>query len=522
MTKKRVYTRRSSALKKEEDAQEQQQHSGAVTDELVSLNKCAHVTKVEVICIDCKMLKKFNDTFDKRLDVLWVNMKSLLATYKTQDNAIKDIVEHYRQLHEALVIEEHMKKKDITLEMERTEETISRIAKEINDIHTLFNKVGDGHCETDTAELMRAATSSKTIAQFVKKIHINDGEPADNTDISLTAKFLECNEQMTTNQLQISRPFSIKTQQYTDTFTGEMQSIIDVIDSNTVWKSSHQYINHIFAFNDNGNKFIDPRIPSGRLYSLNEDKSKLIRSGVKTSTVYARDNIYVFGGVGHDQERSYVRYSLLEKTWCDNLSISGPSVVGGHGISVCFDGDKHIYLIGGCFKGINLNRIDCFNIETNTFRHIGSNRDCSKSGWTFFHNGALYTLGGIGQDSRLLHSCYMFDLKSLTSRVIFSVGVTKVVESCCFDGVDNIFLMCKDHSFLVMSLSQPKTKAIDLTPPDRSKSTTQPYILIYVPGTGPILLNNERVLQYLINDNKWKTINQSAQGYTNMCLITNA
>ncbi|GAM27749.1 hypothetical protein SAMD00019534_109250 [Acytostelium subglobosum LB1] len=321
MTKKRVHTQRSPAVKKEVDQEQQKRDDYQAPDDDVmgSLDKCEHVTKVKVVCIDCKMMlcslcavtshkphnldhidnikqsitkKKVNDTFDKRLNELWDHMQSLLTTYKTQDNAVKDVVGHYKRLHDALVIEEHMKKKDITLEMERTEETIGRIAKEINDIHSLFNKVGDGECETDTAELMRAATSSKSIAQFVKKIHVNDesGAAAINTDITLLTKFLECNQQMTTNQYQLSRPFSIKTQQYTDTFTGQMRSIIDVIDSKTAWKSSHQMANEIFTFNDDCNCFFRPT--TGKFMRYHIDKSKLVRNGVKTSTVY------VFGGEG--------------------------------------------------------------------------------------------------------------------------------------------------------------------------------------------------------------------------------
>ncbi|EFA83843.1 hypothetical protein PPL_02912 [Heterostelium album PN500] len=78
------------------------------------------------------------------------------------------------------------------------------------------------------------------------------------------------------------------------------------------------------------------------------------------------ESVYIFASYFH--QNSFFRVSMRTKVIDFNGEFNN-GVIGGHCISVCYDGLDHVYLIGGR-KGSDkqhLNRIDRFNCRTNTF-----------------------------------------------------------------------------------------------------------------------------------------------------------
>ncbi|GAM27752.1 hypothetical protein SAMD00019534_109280 [Acytostelium subglobosum LB1] len=268
--------------------------------------------------------KKLDDPFDKRLEQSWEHLQSLATSYKIHDAARGQIVDHYRQLHESLVLEEHKKKAPITSEMERTEEAMTSIAKNLDEVHTFFNKAnGTGDTVIDTVELIKAITSSRTVNQFIKKIHRDSGEgPVEYTDRQLLSMVLKSDQLMSTNKYQPSHTYSTSKREYTDNLTGVSHTEIEVIGPPTSWMVKHKFTNHIFGFYSNGLAIYDPA--KCKWSNVIRNTPQIDRKLVDRAMVYARNNIYVFGGAG--KEDTYAQYSLVEHKWFDNLPIVGPSL----------------------------------------------------------------------------------------------------------------------------------------------------------------------------------------------------
>ncbi|GAM27750.1 hypothetical protein SAMD00019534_109260 [Acytostelium subglobosum LB1] len=150
------------------------------------------------------------------------HLQSLIATYKTQTVAMEQVTEHYRVLHEALVIEEHKKKSPIVKEMDCTQDTIIRITKELTDIHMLFNTIKVTDSEPDNNALMNAVMSSSSANQYIRTIHPSTVvEPIKCTEHALLARFMECNENMSSSKYQLSHHFSTKRIPYLNARSGE-------------------------------------------------------------------------------------------------------------------------------------------------------------------------------------------------------------------------------------------------------------------------------------------------------------
>ncbi|GAM23544.1 hypothetical protein SAMD00019534_067190 [Acytostelium subglobosum LB1] len=112
-------------------------------------------------------------------------------------------------------------------------------------------------------------------------------------------------------------------------------------------------------------------------------------SGQPNSMVYARGNIYVFGGESSSSTR-YMRYSLAEKQ-CYEAEMLG--VLGGSEISACYDGNEFIYLVGGDTHHNSLDRVDRFSIDTQQFEKVGHLSIGVTDAFTIFHDDMLYIVG---------------------------------------------------------------------------------------------------------------------------------
>ncbi|GAM27753.1 hypothetical protein SAMD00019534_109290 [Acytostelium subglobosum LB1] len=285
--------------------------------------------------------------------------------------------------------------------------------------------------------------------------------------------------------------------------TGETLYHIDLVNYEGELKAGHGWSNHIVGFYDGGTCIFNP---TSSTWVHSNKNALFMRNGIQCSSVYARDNIYVFGGDGPNIEDSYVWYSLVDQKWSIK-NIVGPSVEGGSNISACFDGQRFIYLVGGTHKGYLLNRVDCFDVETGTFRHVGTLPYHFKSAVSFFQNGIIYIVGGYDKEDKNLGAIFTFNTLNLGSNKLFRQLPTYVDNkkkmSACFDGKDRVYLSSNGwfHYILLSSLGGPFT----LTSPPLTTFPSD-FTLFFVPGFGPTLCDSERISMYNTMYNNWEQI----------------
>ncbi|EFA83583.1 hypothetical protein PPL_02649 [Heterostelium album PN500] len=110
------------------------------------------------------------------------------------------------------------------------------------------------------------------------------------------------------------------------------------------------------------------------------------------NSVVSGEFIYVFGGSG--SERTCHRLSVKTRAL---ITEEMTGIKGGTKISVCCDGEDHIYLVGG-FENDRLARVDRYNIRTNKFERHGELRLPCYFLVSFVYNGKLYSIPQYGPD----------------------------------------------------------------------------------------------------------------------------
>ncbi|GAM22730.1 hypothetical protein SAMD00019534_059050, partial [Acytostelium subglobosum LB1] len=219
---------------------------------------------------------------------------------------------------------------------------------------------------------------------------------------------------------------------------------------------------------------------------------------VHTSVVYCRGSVYVFGGF--DSPMIYSRYSLSNHQ-CERNDIVGIS--GGNWISTCYDGNHHIYLVGGDHNGQRLNRVDCFDIVTGQFSHIGHLPYSLAFAFICFHNNSIIVVGG-AKDGKANQDILSFNIQTHDTEVLIKSLDNGVYDTYCYDGKEYIYVLSK-HSFMRYSLdtTKPSTARLALCPTATghlcSMIYDQQYGIVYLGGTG-------LTYHYSTQDNKWTMI----------------
>ncbi|GAM23543.1 hypothetical protein SAMD00019534_067180 [Acytostelium subglobosum LB1] len=170
-----------------------------------------------------------------------------------------------------------------------------------------------------------------------------------------------------------------------------------------------------------------------------QDAFKYEVSCQPNSIVYARGNIYVFGGKSSSSSSKYMRYSLAEKQ-CYVADIIG--IIGGCCISVCYDGDEFIYLVGGDISDFNLDRVDRFSIDTQQFEHVGYLPFSVASPFTHLHNDTLYIMSGFDPCREPDHQFMAYNIHTGASRVDLE---DRISYASCFDGNDSLCPLKDDY-----------------------------------------------------------------------------
>ncbi|EFA82050.1 hypothetical protein PPL_04955 [Heterostelium album PN500] len=160
--------------------------------------------------------------------------------------------------------------------------------------------------------------------------------------------------------------------------------------------------------------------------SIEELKFDYQFDGTYSSIVSIGEYIYIFGG--YNNENKWIKISIRSKSVEHIGDIEG--IKGDSDISVCYDGQDHIYLVNG--RNIK-NRIDRFNIKTMKFESyhqlpFGYNNQAS----SMIFKGSLYSI------SCNQYKLFQFDL---TNRTITDHQIDIIPLSSCHDNNGNFFIL---------------------------------------------------------------------------------
>ncbi|GAM24719.1 hypothetical protein SAMD00019534_078940 [Acytostelium subglobosum LB1] len=209
-------------------------------------------------------------------------------------------------------------------------------------------------------------------------------------------------------------------------------------------KIEHGFRNHIFSYWKDSCSMLS--LDTGE-WTVIDDKCTP-RERIFRSVVYARGNVYVFGGEG--SANTYSRFSLIDQKWHNDLEIIG--VDGGESISTCYDGNKLIYLVGGFHNDKLLDRIDCFNIDTQQFSTVGRLTFGTRASHSIIYKNKIIVSGGyVDVECEVsLTDILTFQLDKKICYQFLKTGFNgDMVTQSCYDGRDYLFMFGVEKAIMI-------------------------------------------------------------------------
>ncbi|GAM24695.1 hypothetical protein SAMD00019534_078700 [Acytostelium subglobosum LB1] len=419
-----------------------------------------HIYSLKTQFTSDKRIKRF----DTRLDTLWDTLQQLAWSYDTIQMSKRRVANQFREMHEYLMRKEQWLKKDLDDELDKTTTSINNIINEIANIkaHATNNKVNDINYKGEVEDgdgvdvmntLVRSIQTSKSMDQFINKQFkpCDDGVTCDGDQL---LDFVRRASQATQAIHTVSRPLRTYFNSYM--LENDLVEIFDkYIYENAATKIEHGFRNHIFSLLKDSCSILS--LDTGEWTVINDKCTP--RERIFRSVVYARGNVYVFGGQGSAD--TYSRFSLIDQKWHNDLEIIG--VDGGESISTCYDGDKLIYLVGGFHNDKMLDRIDCFNIDTQQFSSVGRLSVPTRASHSFFRLGMIVIVGGYVDAEYKVSLKDILEFNSVTKICHVSLETEFLPNEpihSCYDGLDHLFMM-GDKSTLLVDLSTMESPQIE-------------------------------------------------------------
>ncbi|GAM21798.1 hypothetical protein SAMD00019534_049730 [Acytostelium subglobosum LB1] len=187
-------------------------------------------------------------------------------------------------------------------------------------------------------------------------------------------------------------------------------------------KFTHDLDHHIMYIESDNYSFFSPMTNTWTRIEKDIDGSF---SDLHKATVYARGNVYIFG-VGDDQK--YLRFSLADRQWhCHDM------IDGMYHMSAAYDGDKHIYLIGGTFGA----KVSMFDIETQQFHSVGELDHPIFEPFTLVHSNILFIFNCL-TTNEYLNKYITFDLDTFEE---INYDLPGRIDSLVYDGHDKVYIL---------------------------------------------------------------------------------
>ncbi|EFA78836.1 hypothetical protein PPL_08300 [Heterostelium album PN500] len=348
------------------------------------------------------------------IDSLWSLITESTQRYHTLTTTERNITTHFRSIYDKIMLQEKRLKRQIQQEQERISKYINNKINELKElvkirgVYKLLNPTStksssrsdnedgqsdltgiDDPIETLTKSISECQNLENFIENNIKTLfqidqnHIDrllvqhkkeDRPNPSNIDelleqhkndsssllLDVILKYSEqfkpadsLNNDNNYNDQFVYRDFQLLLEQPNfDIFNSAIQQSIQVLLTTFPQSNTDITRKYIFATHQNeGATLID----TSNNNSIEEFKFDHCFKQTYSSIITIDEYIYVFGGYSHQTQ--WYRISIKDKTIAfGNMEDIDP----GCAISVCYDGEDHIYLV----NGFRTNRIDRFNIKT--------------------------------------------------------------------------------------------------------------------------------------------------------------
>ncbi|EFA82103.1 hypothetical protein PPL_05008 [Heterostelium album PN500] len=425
----------------------------------------------------------FISQINNKLKSIWESLLSSTSRYQRLSTTENEIKQHFEQLHQYLIIEEHKLQRDIINDKHtitnQIDNNINHLKYLINIIN-IFNKLNSNNnsdnnsndnnkndtCSNEdtslisdtttlysTTTIMESITTSSSLQSFIN--HNNQTlfnehfgvfnidsllkqHSSDSSSLLLDIihkynnRFNESTTNTDNNNLRLSSyKLSIKQPDF-----NQLNSIIEQSIKLDRIKSTESINTTTKTTNNNDNKqsyiFITHQSKGATLINTSNNNSiEELQFNYQFSCTYSSivsigEYIYIFGG--STNENKWIKISMKSKSAEHIDDIEG--IKGDSDISACYDGQDHIYLVNGWNTK---NRIDRFNIKTMKFESyhqlpVGYDRQVS----SMIFKGSLYSI------SWNKNKMFQFDL---INRTITDHQIDILPFSACHDNNGNFFML---------------------------------------------------------------------------------
>ncbi|EFA82113.1 hypothetical protein PPL_05018 [Heterostelium album PN500] len=448
-----------------------------------------------------KNSNNFKSQINNKLKSLWESLRSSTSRYQRLSTTENEIKQHFEQLHQYLTTEEHKLQKDIfndkhTIinQIDNNVKNLKYLINTINILNKLNNNNNNSSDNNDnnnisnedtsiitdtttfysTTTIMESITTSSSLQSFInhnnqtlfyfdKNNNFNIDELTKQHSNSSTSLLLDIihkynnqfNESTTNtdnNNLTLSSyKLSIKQPDFNQLNSIIKQSIkldkieptesIDTTTNNNDNKQSYIFTTH----HEMGATLIN----TSNNNSIEELKFDYQFDSTAPSIVSIDEYIYIFGGTGN--ENKWIKISMKSKSIEHIGDIKG--IRGDIYISVCYDGQDHIYLV----NGYDIRRIDRFNIKTmkfESYHQLPYGYGMQVSSMIF--KGSLYS---VAFSPNLI---FQFDL---TNKTITDHQIDIKPWSGCHDNNGNFFILdMKNKRFIKYNVEANQTINLNVIP----------------------------------------------------------
>ncbi|EFA83582.1 hypothetical protein PPL_02648 [Heterostelium album PN500] len=455
---------------------------------------CEHITDIKE-SLDSNKILKFSDdqedesvssVYSNRIEELWETIKLSTDRYRSLFEKEETISDHFRKLHEYLTLEEYKLKKPIVEDKDRIKQhfdtSLDLLRKLIGIINLNSNNIskisessegsnsyGDS-IEPDTQDrysfksALESVEKSKSLLEFVEdnkktlfyfhnEILTKMMEHYDNDYnvmlLDLLYKFNRKFSLMTKPDIMSNLLKSVKNYRLTVS-DFDFDKLNEIIQLSIQLDLDCRHQAYIFSLHYS-------RLKSDGML-IGTDNNSVEQLSMKhlpntfNSVVSVGEFIYVFGG--NDSERTCHRLSVKTR---ELITEEMTGIKGGTYISVCYDGEDHIYLVCGFENDKHIDRVDRYNIRTNKFETHGEIPLFSYLLVSFVYNGKLYS---IQQYSREL---VIYDIATKKSETHSSTHLFSHSMSACTDGNGNVYIHSSEKQFIRFNVTTKQSVTLKST-----------------------------------------------------------
>ncbi|EFA76049.1 hypothetical protein PPL_10628 [Heterostelium album PN500] len=424
-----------------------------------------------------------------KLKSIWESLCSSTSRFQSLSTTENEIKEHFEQLHQYLIREQHKLQRDIINDKHTLTNSIDyniNHLKYLINIIKIFNKLNNNNNNNSdnsgdynqsiiedttslysTATIMKSITSSSSLQSF-----INDNNQTlfnydkNNNYLNIDELIKQHGDDSKLLLLDIIHKYNnqFKSTTVTDNNDDSISSYKlsikqhDFNQLNSIIENSIKLDKIVSNSNDNKQSYIFTThkskgatlINTSNNYSIEELQFDYKFSCTYSSIVSVGEYIYIFGG--YTSTLKWIKISTKSKSIEHIGEIEG--IKGDYYISVCYDGQDHIYLVNGAHRK---NRIDRFNIHTmkfESYHHLLEGYDRQISSMIF--KGSLYS---ISYDQNKL---FQFDL---TNKTIIDHQIDIIPYSACHDNNGNFFILdSSNKQFIKYNVETKQTFNLNAIP----------------------------------------------------------